>query len=53
MTNEQQLDAHAELLAGGNLGKKIKMKKVLAYVQTTLGGTFIEQMVEDTEEETV
>ena len=51
MTNEEQLDAHAELLAGGNLGKKVKMKKVLAYVQTTLGGTFVEQMVPDTEEE--
>lgn len=49
MTNEQQLDAHAELLAGGNLGKKKEMKKVLTYVMTALGGTFVEQMVEEDE----
>lgn len=50
MTNEEELEIRAELLAGDNIGKKVKMKKVLVLVQTALGGTFVEQMVEAEEE---
>ncbi len=50
MTNEEELEIRADLLSGGNLGKKKEMKKVLTYVMTTLGGTFVEQMVEAEEE---
>jgi predicted transcriptional regulator len=53
VTREEELDIRADLLAGGNLGKKKEMKKVLTYVMTTLGGTFVEQMVEVEEEERV
>ena len=50
MTNEERLNAEARLLVGENIGKQIKMKKVLIMVQTALGGTFVEQMVPDEEE---
>lgn len=53
MTNEERLEIQADLLAGGNLGKKKEMKKVLTYVMTTLGGIFVEQMVEVQEGEEV
>lgn len=50
MTNEERIDIEAERLAFPNVGKKKKMKKVLTYTMTALGGTFVEQLVEEEEE---
>ena len=41
MTIEERVDMEAEKLSGPEIGKKIRTKKVLTYVMTTLGGTFI------------
>lgn len=51
MTIEERVDMEAEKLSGPEIGKKIRTKKVLTYVMTTLGGTFIEQLVEEEEDE--
>jgi hypothetical protein len=36
-------------LAGPNVGKQIKVKKVLTYIMTDLGGTFVQQEVSEDE----
>ena len=51
MTTEERIEVEAERLSGLDLGKKIKTKKVLTYVMTALGGTFVEQLVEEDEGE--
>jgi hypothetical protein len=52
VTIEERVNMEAEKLSGPEIGKKIRTKKVLTYVMTTLGGTFIEQLVEEEEDET-
>lgn len=47
MTTEERIEVEAERLSGLDVGKKIKTKKVLTYVMTALGGTFVEQLVEE------
>lgn len=41
-----RMEREAVRLAGPNVGKQIKVKKVLTYIMTDLGGTFIEEEVD-------
>lgn len=52
MNIEERIEREAELLAGKDIGRKVKMVKVLTYVNTMLGGTFIEEWVEEDENAT-
>ena len=51
MTKEEEarVEREAVRLAGPNIGKQIKVKKVLTYIMTDLGGTFIQEEVEESE----
>lgn len=43
----QSLDREAERLAGPDIGKKIRTRKVLEYVVTALGATLVERIIEE------
>jgi hypothetical protein len=51
MTKEDvaRVEREAVRLAGPNIGKQIKVKKVLTYIMTDLGGTFIQEEVAEDE----
>jgi len=51
MTKEEteRVEREAVRLAGSNIGRQIKMKKVLTYIMTDLGGTFIQEEVAEDE----
>jgi hypothetical protein len=44
-----RVEREAVRLAGPNIGKQIKVKKVLTYIMTDLGGTFVQQEVSEDE----
>jgi hypothetical protein len=44
-----RVEREAVRLAGPNVGKQIKVKKVLTYIMTDLGGTFIQEEVAEDE----
>ena len=44
-----RVEREAVRLAGPNVGKQIKVKKVLTYIMTDLGGTFVQQEVSEDE----
>jgi len=47
--DEERIEREAVRLAGMNLGRQVKMKKVLTYIMTDLGGTFIQEEVREDE----
>ena len=51
MTKEEteRVEREAVRLAGSNIGRQIKVKKVLTYIMTDLGGTFIQEEVAEDE----
>jgi len=51
MTEEMEgrIQREAVRLVGPNVGRQIKMRKVLTYVITDLGGTFIQEEVSEDE----
>ena len=51
MTKEEteRVEREAVRLAGPDIGRQIKVKKVLTYIMTDLGGTFVQQEVNEDE----
>jgi hypothetical protein len=51
MTKEEteRMEREAVRLAGPNINRQIKVKKVLTYIMTDLGGTFIQEEVAEDE----
>jgi len=51
MTKEEteRVEREAVRLAGPDIGRQIKVKKVLTYIMTDLGGTFIQEEVAEDE----
>jgi hypothetical protein len=45
----ERVEREAVRLVGPNIGRQIKVKKVLTYIMTDLGGTFVQQEVNEDE----